>query len=83
MCQCIVDDMERNFSVAEADKILDDLGTDDDAVADLSRAVALRDLSDVLVKDAVAALRESGASWRDVGAELGLSRQAAQQRYGR
>lgn len=75
--------MERNFSVAEAEKILGDLGTDDDAVADLSRAVALKDLSDVLVKDAVAALRASGASWRDVGAELGLSRQAAQQRYGR
>ena len=75
--------MERNFSVAEAEKILGDLGTDDDGFADLSRAVALRDLSDVLVRDAVAALRASGASWRDVGAELGLSRQAAQQRYGR
>ncbi len=33
-------------------------------------------------RTAVAQAREKGASWADVGALLGVSKQAAQQRYG-
>lgn len=37
---------------------------------------------DALQRRAVREAREAGASWSDVGAVLGTSKQAAQQRYG-
>jgi hypothetical protein len=45
---------------------------------------ALRDLVDQAVTDGVAAAREAhDFSWTDVARELGVSRQAARQRYGK
>lgn len=38
---------------------------------------------DAAMRDAIAALRDKGCSWADVARELGITRQAAQQRYGR
>jgi hypothetical protein len=35
-----------------------------------------------LMRDAVAKLRADGYSWADIGARLGISKQAAQQRFG-
>ncbi len=35
------------------------------------------------IADAVAVIRAAGGSWTAIAAELGVSRQAAQQRYGR
>jgi hypothetical protein len=35
-----------------------------------------------LMRDAVTRLRADGYSWADIGARLGISKQAAQQRFG-
>ena len=45
---------------------------------------ALRSIADDQreVDDAVAAARENGRSWGDIGLVLGVSRQAARERYG-
>lgn len=55
-------------------------------VAGLTRAfAALNDVETTLEqmrREIVRALREGGASWATVGAAIGTSRQAAQQRYG-
>ncbi len=53
--------------------------------AHLGTAVRLRAIvegAESLQQDAVTAAREAGASWADVGQSLGISRQAAQQRFG-
>ncbi|QCB92231.1 hypothetical protein [Cellulomonas shaoxiangyii] len=55
------------------------------ADAHLRAAVRLRDIAVVaerLQRDAVTAARAGGASWAHVGEALGISRQAAQQRFG-
>jgi hypothetical protein len=50
----------------------------------LGDLVKLRDLVDQAVTDGVAAAREAhDFSWTDVARELGVSRQAARQRYGK
>jgi hypothetical protein len=52
--------------------------------ADLADAVELQRLLDRTVGEAVAHLRAThGFSWAELAAELGVTRQAAQQRYGR
>lgn len=48
----------------------------------LQRAVVARARSEQQVIDAIARARGSGASWQRIGALLGTSAQAAQQRYG-
>jgi hypothetical protein len=48
----------------------------------LSRAVLARARSERTVAEAVAAARRAGLSWKKIGAELGISAQAAQQRCG-
>ena len=48
----------------------------------LRRAVIARARSERQVADAVAAARLAGLSWSRIGKELGVSAQAAQQRYG-
>ena len=48
----------------------------------LQRAVVARARSEQQVIDAVARARGSGVSWQRIGALLGTSAQAAQQRYG-
>ena len=49
----------------------------------LGDLVKLRDQVDEAIRDGVGTAREShGVSWTDVARELGVSRQAARQRYG-
>jgi hypothetical protein len=57
--------------VAEADEV------------DLSTMVELRDQVEAAIAEAVAGQRKNGASWARIGAGLGITRQAAFQRYGR
>ena len=60
---------------ARSDDALDRLG------AALRVAAELRDLSDELIDRCVAGAREHGRSWSEIGAILGVSKQAAQQRF--
>jgi hypothetical protein len=59
--------------------------SDGDALEQLSEAVLLAEqlgeLSDQLIGHFLAAARESGASWTDIGRSLGVSKQAAQKRF--
>lgn len=50
---------------------------------DLAEMVALRDDLDQAILQAIAGQRAAGTSWEAIGAPLGLSKQGAQQRYGR
>jgi hypothetical protein len=52
---------------------------DIDALAD---AVTLSWQLDAAIKTAVTGLRKRGYSWADIGLQLGVTRQAAQQRWG-
>jgi hypothetical protein len=52
---------------------------DPDALREL---VALGSDVDVAIRTGVAGLRAAGYSWADIGARLGITRQAAQQRWG-
>ena len=45
-------------------------------------AAALADQLDITIKTAVTGLRQRGYSWADIGLQLGVTRQAAQQRWG-
>jgi hypothetical protein len=54
----------------------------DVAVYQLRRAAIARARSERQVLDAVLAARRAGVSWTRIGRELGVSAQAAQQRYG-
>lgn len=51
--------------------------------AALAELLTLRESIDAAIGEAVAGLRAAGFSWADVAAETGMSRQAAQQRWGR
>ncbi|MGP5641028.1 hypothetical protein ACTXPS_16500 [Brachybacterium tyrofermentans] len=46
-----------------------------------SLAIAAQQL-DAITREAVTASRDAGLSWSQIGAALGVSRQAAHQRYG-
>jgi hypothetical protein len=48
----------------------------------LTDMVNLSNLLDDAITDAVTGLRGHGYSWADIGQRLGISRQAAQQRWG-
>jgi hypothetical protein len=52
---------------------------DIDALAD---AAFLSDQLDTVIKAAVTGLHDRGYSWADIGRQLGVTRQAAQQRFG-
>ena len=52
---------------------------DIDALADA--AILSRQL-DITIKTAITGLRQRGYSWADVGLQFGVTRQAAQQRWG-
>lgn len=52
--------------------------------ADLAAAVELHAQLDAVIRDAVQVMREdSGFSWQQLADELGTSKQAVQQKYGR
>jgi DNA-directed RNA polymerase specialized sigma24 family protein len=64
---------------------LDPAATPAEDPTDLRRiGLALRSLADDQreVDEAVAAARENGRSWGEIGLVLGISRQAARERYG-
>ena len=48
----------------------------------LRRAALARAQSERQIREAVTAARQARMSWKRIGAELGISAQAAQQRYG-
>jgi hypothetical protein len=48
----------------------------------LRRAALAQARSERQLAEAVAAARRAGLAWKRIGAELGISAQAAQQRYG-
>lgn len=80
------DELERAATEAEAwlDS-LDPATTPAENPSDLRRiGLALRGLADEQreVDEAVAAARENGRSWGQIGLVLGISRQAARERYG-
>ena len=52
---------------------------DIDAITDMT---ALADDLDTAIRDAITGLRQRGYSWADIGTRLGITRQAAQQRWG-
>lgn len=79
-------ELERAATEAEAwlDS-LDPATTPAENPSDLRRiGLALRGLADEQreVDEAVAAARENGRSWGEIGLVLGISRQAARERYG-
>lgn len=51
-------------------------------VEGLAALAALADDVDTALADAVTGLRAAGFSWAEIGARLGMTRQAAQQRWG-
>lgn len=55
----------------------------EDPVAALRAATALRRHADLLERDAVIRARLAGWSWREVGAALGISGQAAHKKHRR
>lgn len=54
----------------------------DDAEATLRLLVEVRDLADNLAGESVRAARAQGYTWEHVGGLVGVSKQAAQQRWG-
>lgn len=52
------------------------------AVSRLNGLAQIRATVDTMLWEQVAAARESGTSWGQIGEELGVSKQAAQQRFG-
>jgi hypothetical protein len=52
---------------------------DIEAIADMA---ATAEEMDTAIRDAITGLRQVGYSWADIGLRLGVSRQAAQQRWG-
>jgi hypothetical protein len=52
-------------------------------VESLTHLVGLSDDIDSAIRQAVDGLRAAGYSWAEIGARLGITRQAAQQRWGR
>ena len=55
------------------------------AIGDIDALTTMTDLSaeiDTAIGQAVTGLRGFGYSWADIGARLGITRQAAQQRWG-
>jgi hypothetical protein len=55
------------------------------AGGDIESLTAMTDLAESIetaIRDAVIGLREFGYSWAEIGSRLGVTRQAAQQRWG-
>jgi hypothetical protein len=51
-------------------------------IESLTLMAELADTIDTSIRDAVTGLREHGYSWAEIGSRLGVTRQAAQQRWG-
>ena len=48
----------------------------------ITAMTALADDLDTAIRDAITGLRQRGYSWAEIGIRLGITRQAAQQRWG-
>jgi ClpA/ClpB-like protein len=74
-----------DISLADLIARLDEELPDASALARISeahlRAQTLADLGDQLVGHYVGAAKQAGASWSEIGAAIGVSKQAAQQRH--
>lgn len=72
-------------ALAEAGHDLEErMATDPEAYLDLVTIAAKAERqTEELLRSAVAAARSAGHSWEAIGARLGISRQAAQKRFGR
>lgn len=78
----------RELSDAEADAIVnafdsgsDYVVTDADALAELRAAAAARREADSRIEAAALQAHRAGASWGVIGAQLGITRQGARQRF--
>jgi hypothetical protein len=65
-----------------ARELLDAAAMAPDAITAAQALRMLAETAESALRQAVPLSRESGASWADLGAVLGCTRQAAQQRYG-
>ncbi|ALE82819.1 hypothetical protein XF36_06310 [Pseudonocardia sp. HH130629-09] len=59
------------------------LTADGDRAASIARALEVRSAAEDIVRVVVHEARETGATWQSIGDALGVTRQAAFQRYGR
>lgn len=64
-----------------ASKILDELQRDESSPRDVAHAHDLTQQADQVLWSAVRAQRYSGETWRVIGEELGITRQAAHERF--
>jgi hypothetical protein len=78
----------RELSDAEAEAIVDEFDagsdyvvTDADALAELRAAAAARREADSRIEAAALRAHRDGASWGVIGAQLGMTRQGARQRF--
>jgi hypothetical protein len=60
-----------------------DLANKESFLLNLERAVEDARLAEIEISRIVPPLKELGASWSEIAGALGVSRQAAQQRFGR
>lgn len=60
-----------------------DAGNDGHFLYELEQLKAAAAAVDVATRTAIITARANGASWADVGVSLGISKQAAWERYGR
>jgi hypothetical protein len=80
----------RELSDAEAQAIVDEfdaaddyVATGSDALAELRAAAAARREADSRIEAAARRAHRDGASWGVIGAQLGMTRQGARQRFER
>src|SRR3954470_24812903 len=77
--------MPDGLSIDQLTALVGDRAASEDPIAQLAAAVQVaretRCLADELLDRYVAAARERGRPWSEVGATLGVSKQAAQQRF--
>lgn len=69
----------RRIVAAYGRRVADDAGD----IAELGTLGALAGDVDAMIASTVTGLRASGHTWQEIGDALGVTRQAAQQRYGR
>ncbi len=84
MPRSIQDILDHADELAKRFEDYDPIPEDEVGVAEhlLRRAALARARSERQISEAVEVARRAGVSWKRIGTELGISAQAAQQRYG-
>lgn len=84
MPRSIQDILDHADELAKRFEDYDPIPEDEVGVAEhlLRRAALARARSERQISEAVEVARRTGVSWKRIGTELGISAQAAQQRYG-